>query len=289
MRQTYSRTAEAAALARSLQQTLPASQRILDDPFAPAFLQHPYLRFVASSRLHSLMLSRFLDFWATGAQEFVAIRARLADDLAKELVRDGLKQLVLLGAGFDSMVLRIKDALRGVRVFEVDHPATQTVKRQVMAQYATPDNLRFVAVDFEQDDFVEKLKEAGLDPRHSSLIICMGVSYYLTPQAMDRALTQISLLGGAGTYLAFDYILQKVIEGTTQNLQALNAMRHVALLEEPWIFGLKPGEAGDYLAAFGLKLIKDYQSKELYQVYCPNRFNPMDYARIIVCKRASAL
>ena len=91
MRKGYSRTAEAVALARALQRTLPPSQRILDDPYAAAFLQNPYLRFVAVSRLSSWMLSGFLDFWATGGQEFVAIRGRLADDQAREMAGLGLK------------------------------------------------------------------------------------------------------------------------------------------------------------------------------------------------------
>jgi methyltransferase (TIGR00027 family) len=287
MRKGYSRTAEAVALARALQQTVPASQRILDDPYAVQFLQNPYLRLVAASRLSSVMFSSVLDFWATGGQEFVAIRARLADDLAREMAALGLKQLVLLGAGFDSMALRIKDALGAVTVFEVDHPATQAIKRKVMTQLGTPENLRFVSVDFERDDFGEKLEDAGLDRSQVSLVIWMGVSYYLTPQAMSRALTQISLLGGPGTRLTFDYILQGVIDRTSSSPAARIAARRVALVGEPWIFGLKPEDMGNYLRAFGFRLIKDYGPEELRQKYCPHRFKPMDYARIVVCERGA--
>jgi methyltransferase (TIGR00027 family) len=285
VRKDYSRTAEAVALARALQQTLPASQRILDDPYASAFLQQPYLRLVANSRLRSWMLSRFLDFWATGGQEFVAIRARFADDLAKEMVRDGVQQLVLLGAGFDSMALRIKETLDGVTVFEVDHPATQVVKRKIMARLGTPNNLRFVAVDFEQDDVVEKLKAAGFDPAERSLIIWMGVSYYLTSKAMGQTLAQIGLLGGTGTRLTFDYFLQEVIDQTTPNLEARFAARRVAQLSEPWLFGLKPEDVADYLATFGFRLIEDYDAEALRRKYRLQGFKPLDYAHIVVCER----
>jgi methyltransferase (TIGR00027 family) len=286
MRKGYSRTAEAVALARALQQTVPARERILDDPYAADFLQQPYLRFLAGSRLQSWLLSRFLDFWATGGQEFVAVRARLADDLATEMAALGLKQLVLLGAGFDAMALRIKDALRGVTVFEVDHPATQEVKRKVIGRLGTPDNLRFVAVDFEQDDFVEKLEQAGHDSRHLSLVVWMGVSYYLTPQAMARALKQIGLLGGEGLRLTFDYILREVIDKTTHDREARFAARRVAQIGEPWLFGLRPEEVSEYLAAFEFNLVKDYEPEELRQKYCPRSFKPMDYLRIVVCERA---
>ena len=285
MRRDYSRTAEAVALARALQRTLPPSQRILDDPYAAAFLQNPYFRFVAGNGLSSWMLSSFLDFWASGGQEFLAIRARIADDLAKEMANSGLKQLVLLGAGFDSMALRIRDSLTGVAVFEVDHPSTQEVKVKVMTRLGTPGNLTFVAVDFERDDFVEKLTAAGFDRSRLSLIIWMGVSYYLTPQAISRALNQLSSAASPNSMLAFDYILQTVIDRPSHSLTAMVAARRVALVGEPWIFGLKPEEVADYLGPFGFKLIKDYGPEELRQKYCPHRALPMDYARIVVCER----
>jgi methyltransferase (TIGR00027 family) len=289
MRKGYSRTAEAVALARALQRTLPPEQRILDDPYAAAFLQNPYLRFVASSRLNSRLLSGFLDFWATGGQEFVAIRARLADDQAKEMVGLGLEQLILLGAGFDSMALRIQNSLEGVTVFEVDHPATQAVKRKVIARLGTPENLRFVAVDFERDDLVEKLTDAGFNRASLSLIVWMGVSYYLTPQAMSRTLTQLRLASSPGSRLIFDYILKGVIDRTSHNVAALIAASRVALVGEPWIFGIKPEEVGEYLGNFGFNLIKDYEPQDLRQKYCPRGFTPMDYARIVTCERESEL
>jgi methyltransferase (TIGR00027 family) len=288
MRKGYSRTAEAVALARALQQNLPPGQRILDDPYAAAFLQNPYLRFVAGSSLRSRMLSGFLDFWATGGQEFVAIRARLADEQAMEMAGLGLKQLILLGAGFDSMALRIKNSLEGITVFEADHPATQAIKRKVMLKLGTPENLRFVAVDFERDDFVEKLLDAGFNRASLSLIVWMGVSYYLTPETMSRTLTQLSIASSTGTRLILDYILESAIDGTSHNFAAIVAARRVALVGEPWIFGLKPEEIAEYLGDFGFNLIKDYGPEELKQKYCPQRFTPMDYARIVACEREGA-
>lgn len=287
LRHDYSRTAEAVALARAIEQAVPASQRILDDPYAAAFLRHPYFRLVAAIPLRSWLLSRFLDFWAAGGQEFVAIRARVADDLATEMAAQGLEQLVLLGAGFDSMALRIKDTLGGVTVIEVDHPATQAVKREVMARLGTPANLRFVPVDFEKDELITTLRAAGLDPGRRSLIVWMGVSYYLTPEAMARSLTEISAVGDAEMRLTFDYVRRDVIDGTSRNLAALAAARSVAFLGEPWLFGLGPEDVPHYLAGFGFTLIKDHEPEELRRKYCPERSKPLDYLRIVVCERTS--
>jgi methyltransferase (TIGR00027 family) len=143
-------------------------------------------------------------------------------------------------------------------------------------------------VDFEHDDFVEKLTAAGFDQTRLSLIVWMGVSYYLTAQAMSKTLTQLTSTSSPGSRLIFDYILQSVIDRSSRNPMALIAARRVALVGEPWIFGLRPEEVADYLERFGFKLIRDYGPDELRQKYCPRRFKPMDYARIVVCEREAA-
>jgi methyltransferase (TIGR00027 family) len=186
------------------------------------------------------------------------------------------------------MALRIKDALPGVTIFEVDHPATQAVKREAMARLGLPANVRFVAVDFEQDDFVKRTGAAGFDSQRRSLIVWMGVSYYLTAQAMARTMAQMGELGGQGTRLIFDYTLAEVIDGTSQNRDALSKARRVAELGEPWLFGLQPDEVPDYLAAFGFRLLKGYEPAELRARYCPHRRMPMTYVRIAICERTSA-
>jgi methyltransferase (TIGR00027 family) len=286
MRQDYSRTAEAMALLRAAEQARPSSSRIIEDPYAAAFLQNPYFRLIARFRPLSRLLLWFLDHWAAGGREFLLIRARLVDDLAAELAAAGLEQIVLLGAGFDTLALRIREALRGVRIFEVDHPATQAVKREVMARLDAPSKVRFAAVDFEQGDFAACLRAAGFAPERRSLIVWVGVSYYLTAQALARALTQIAALGGAGTRLVFDYMLAEVIDGTSANRDALSKARRVARLGEPWLFGLTPAQVSDYLAPFGFKLLKDYEPAELRARYCPQSRLPMSYVRIAICERA---
>jgi len=273
------------ALLRALEQFQPASRRIIYDPFASQFLIKPYFKLFARSRWLAKLILRAMDVWARGAQEFLTARPRLADEIATEMAAEGLEQVVLLGAGFDTMSLRIKEALRNVTIFEVDHPATQAVKREVIGRIGAPENLRFVAVDFEQDDFVEKLRQAGFATERRSLVVWMGVTYYLTAQAMARALSQIATLGDAGMRLIFDYMLEEVVDGTTQNRDALSKARIVAKLGEPWLFGLKPAEVGDYLAAFDFRLLKDYDADELRARYCPERAAPMSYVRIVVCER----
>jgi methyltransferase (TIGR00027 family) len=285
MRNGYSRTAEVMAALRALEQFQPASRRIICDPYASEFLIRPSFKLLALSGWLANPVMRAVGVWAPGALEFLTIRARLSDEIAAEMATNGLEQVALLGAGFDTMSLRTGGALRDVTIFEVDHPATQAIKREVMDRIGAPENLRFVAVDFERDDFVEKLREAGFAPDRHSLVVWMGVTYYLTAQAMTRALCQIHTLGGAGMRFVFDYMLKEVVKGVSRNRNAISKARIAARLGEPWLFGLDPAKVGDYLAAFNFKLLKDYDAEELRAKYCPERATPMDYVRIVVCDR----
>src|SRR5215213_1202078 len=143
MREDYSRTAEGMAMVRALEQTVAHPERIINDPFAKEFLINRHYRRLAGSPWLAYGLLLFLKHWAPGGQEFLTARARLVDDLAVKLAGEGLEQIVILGAGFDTMALRIRDSLRNVAVFEVDHPATQAAKREVMERIGAPNNLRF--------------------------------------------------------------------------------------------------------------------------------------------------
>lgn len=272
-------------MVRALEQSVAPSERIINDPFAKKFLFNRHYRRLAGSPLLAYGTLLFLKAWSPGGQEFLTSRARLVDDLAMKLVEKGLDQIVVLGAGFDTMVLRIRENLRNVTVFEVDHPATQIAKREVMERIGIPENLRFVAVDFEKDDFTEKLRDAGFDPLRRSFIVWVGVSYYLTNKAVANTLEQISTMGGEGTQLIWDYLLAEVLDGTTTNRDALDKARRAAKLGEPWLFGLETSQVPYYVEQFGFRLVKDYDPEELRALYCPRRAMPMSYVRIAVCER----
>ena len=290
MRQDYSRTAEAMALIRALEQQQPTAQRIIDDPFAAAFLLNRYYRWMARSRWLARGVLRFLRHWAAGGQEFLTIRPRLVDDLVTAEAAHGLAQVVILGAGFDTHAWRCRAALSQTTVFEIDHPATQQTKRAQSQQLGLPDNLRFVAVDFETDDFAERLLAAGFNPELPTYFVWVGVSYYLTAQAVADTLQRLASLSRAGsrtgTKLVWDYLLAEVVNGTSINREALGKARRVAQLGEPWLWGIAPANLPTYLAGFGFKLLHDYEPAELRERYAAARPMPMSYVRIAVCEKA---
>ena len=271
-------------MVRALEQR--QSQPIIDDTYAAAFLQNRWYRRLAASRWSARGLLMFLQYWAPGGQEFLTIRPRLVDDLARAALAQGLEQIVILGAGFDTMAWRMQEVLRDVKIFEADHPATQAAKRSMSARLGVPPNVSFVAVDFETDDFVERLRAAGFDAQRRTFIVWVGVSYYLTANAVAQTLTRIAASSAPGTQLVWDYLLAEVVAGTTANREALGKARRAAQLGEPWLFGLATDELAAYLASFDFRLTRDYEPEELRATYCPQRQKPMNYVRIAVCEKA---
>ena len=134
-------------------------------------------------------------------------RAAYTEKALKAAVLTGAKQYVILGAGMDTFAFRETEFLSEYRVFEVDHPLTQADKleRITRAGWTIPDNLSFVPVDFTKDSLTERLIAAGFDPSVKSFFSWLGVTYYLSAEAIDTMLSALSTLCANGSTLVFDY------------------------------------------------------------------------------------
>ena len=137
---------------------------------------------------------------------FIAARSRISEEALTEAVNDGATQLVVLGAGFDTLAYRTPLAGR-LRIFEVDFPATQARKRDMLAAagIAVPDTLTYVAVDFEREPLAEALAAAGFAASKRSFFSWLGVVPYLTEAAVFSTLDTIAHLKGGGE-VVFDYV-----------------------------------------------------------------------------------
>jgi methyltransferase (TIGR00027 family) len=137
---------------------------------------------------------------------FIAVRTRFAEDaLATAVARRGVRQLVVLGAGLDTYAYRTSLG-ESLRIFEVDHPATQAWKRQRLAEAAipVPRTLAFVPVDFERETLADGLNAAGFDPAQQTFFTWLGVVPYLTDQAVFSTLGFTASVPG-GAHVVFDY------------------------------------------------------------------------------------
>ncbi|HEY5952097.1 MAG TPA: SAM-dependent methyltransferase [Kofleriaceae bacterium] len=252
---TSSRTAAFVAAARQLGQLLPESVRLVDDPYGAAFVSPAVARWFGEKidRLRPLATAPGITQWIL----YMQVRTRVIDDALRDFLAGGGRQLVLLGAGFDCRALRLPE-LAGVRVLEVDHPATQARKRSVLDQIGARSSADYVTWDFEaraMEDLPDILDEAGLDLAAPVFTIWEGVTMYLTEPAIDASLRAIRAWSAAGSQLALTYFAKSRIDAPSLITRAIKAV--VATFGEPWKFGWHPDELPAYLAERKLQLVRD--------------------------------
>ena len=133
-------------------------------------------------------------------------RAAYTESLLKNIAQTGISQYVILGVGMDTFAFREKEFVSGHRVYEVDHPLTQKDKQARIARagWRIPENLTFVPVDFAKDRLSERLVASGFDKRNETLFSWLGVTYYLSAEAIDKTLSEIADLSAEGSALVFD-------------------------------------------------------------------------------------
>jgi methyltransferase (TIGR00027 family) len=262
-----SRTAEHNALFRALEARRPAGERVVDDQFAAAFLRGSFKALVAAARFGPCRdaLIRIIDRGWPGVRATVVARTRLIDGLVTELV-DGLDQVVILGAGFDTRAWRLP-ALQGPTVFEVDHPDTQRAKRAVVARLGDaadppdPPDVRFVPTDFHLGRLSAAMAEAGFAAVEPSLFLWEGTTNYLTADAVDATLRWCAT-AAAGSHLVFTYIDEDVLTDPGRYHGAERVLASVGRTGESMTFGLPPAGLGSYLAERGLTLVSDEGAAE---------------------------
>jgi methyltransferase (TIGR00027 family) len=265
-----SRTAEYVALYRALETIEVTREPLFRDPFASLFLPPPLSRALRLARVRSLraVLQRYADWRAPGARSSAIGRTRFIDDVVRSAIEEGTRQLVLLGAGYDCRAHRLSE-LHAARVFEVDRADMQAAKREgieAARELGARRDVRYVAVDFGEDDLAASLTSAGWERTCASVFVWEGVTNYLTETAVAKVLT---FIGGAapGTLLVFTYVHRGVIDGTARFDGADKLLRNVRRLGEPWTFGLRPDEVGGFLARFGLDLEEDVGADEYRRRY----------------------
>src|ERR1700692_1933814 len=191
-----SRTALMIARQRAAHQVLDHGS-ILYDPFAMKILREDEKDVLQFANKHPL---------ASIGRLLTAARSRIAEDALSRAVERGVRQTIILGAGLDTFALRNPHGARQIRIYEVDHPATQAWKleRLAEAQIALPPWLIFVPVDFERDDVGEKLVAAGFQQNSPAFFTWLGVVTYLTQDAIGRALDYMASI--QNSEVVFDYM-----------------------------------------------------------------------------------
>jgi methyltransferase (TIGR00027 family) len=200
----------------------------------------------------------------------IAVRSRFAEDALGEAVRRGVRQYVVLGAGLDSLAYR--NPFTGLRVFEVDHPDTQQWKRHRLreAGIAIPESLTFVPVDFERQSLIEAFADGGIDTAQPAFVSWLGVTMYLTPDAVLRTLAELSTLG-AGSEVVFEYVIAPDRLPETSRSAVIALAARAAAAGEPWLAFFEPAQLTRALADFGFEPVEDFGPAQTFDRYFQGR------------------
>jgi methyltransferase (TIGR00027 family) len=248
-----SRTALMIARQRAAHQLLDHGS-ILNDPFAVKILhedEQAALQFANERPLASI------------GRLFTAARSRIAEDALSKAVKRGLRQIVILGAGLDTFALRNPHPARQIRIYELDHPATQAskVQRLAEAQIALPPWLILVPVDFEREDVGEKLVAAGFQQNSPAFFTWLGVVPYLTQDAIARTLDYISSI--QNSEVVFDYL--EPPEAFSEELRQIEKERTEQLrkIDERSVSRFNPPGIAAILRSHGFSAIEDIDYQEI--------------------------
>jgi methyltransferase (TIGR00027 family) len=259
-----SQTAEYMAFFRALETVRPRHKRLFSDPFAIHFLRPSLLRGVTLSRvpLFAAIVRRYADRRLPGARTSGIARTRLIDEAVESAVTDGLRQVVILGAGFDCRAYRLP-SMRDANILEVDHPATLQAKREHLRAVlpTARTNVKYVAIDFNRESLPDVLRSAGVDTNSLTLFLWEGVTNYLTADAVDSVLHYVATFR-PDSRLIFTYVHRGALDGSLFFEDAPALLRNVAAIGEPWTFGLDPAELPDYLCQRGFSLLRDAGARE---------------------------
>jgi len=260
-----SRTALRVALRRAAHQLHDAKPLVFEDSLAVRILGKEHYEEV--KRTPDSVKRPF----SAALRAFMVVRARLAEDVLGAGVRElGVRQYLVLGAGLDTFACR--NPYAEVRVFEVDHPATQAWKMKMLvgAGIVAPESARFVAVDFEKDSLRGRLKAAGFDERVPTVTAWLGVVPYLTTEGF-RATMRLLARFTAGSEVVFDYSQPREVLPPVEQLMHDSLSARVALAGEPFQLFFTPEKLAEELEWLGMRVVEDLDSTAMTARYLAGR------------------
>lgn len=190
-----------------------------------------------------------------GMSNLMLVRTRFVDDCMRRALEDGVTQVVILGAGFDTRAYRLQDLLGERKIFEVDYRSTQQIKKRRLEEAfgALPHHVRFVQIDFKHDKLLDVLTHAGYRSGEKTFFIWEGVSMYLPEEAVRETLRMIAGSSASGSSLAMDFAESATID-LLHRFPNLSQHKYTTDWGEPWIFGIPDMREKEFFRENGLEL-----------------------------------
>lgn len=206
----------------------------------------------------------------------VILRNRYTEDALQEAASSGIGQYVLIGAGFDSYAQRRPGQGEHLSVFEVDHPATQRLKRHQLAAYAALDTRppHYIAADLSVKDLGAAMMRSPFDPGRTAFFSWLGVTMYLSREANLAALRAIAACAARSSELVFNYVDEAVFGSDDPAHAGFRELQRLAAgIGEAFLSGFGPATLPGLLRDAGFELLEDLDGPELLQRYDPEGVN----------------
>jgi len=202
----------------------------------------------------------------------IIARSRFIEDIAKEQIEKGVKQYVLLGAGLDSFAQRNTAISSYVDIYEIDQHDTLTWKGEKLIEngYKIPGNLHFVPVDFEISSWWDELLNKGFNVEQRAFVSCIGVTLYLTKEAITDTLKKMTLLAPGSTIAMAFYLPLELLEEEDKPLMEMS-IKGAAASGTPFVSFFSVEEIIKLARKVGLKEIQTISTKDMTEKYFKNR------------------
>jgi methyltransferase (TIGR00027 family) len=262
-------SAEFAAGLRAIASKEPDEKIRNPDYLAKQFVT-PNFWFLGPMREEFEKSQQFIKFYRMGYYYTVNACTWHIDGILTAIAENGLKQVVMIGAGFDTRPYRFGKQMPGVAFYEVDLPATQALKKKLVTEAfgSLPKNVSYIGTDYRSRPLFEALKRAGYDDHQKTLFIWEGSTLYTDKHVVDENLRTIAAHTGKGSEVVFDFIPQEIVAGDYSKYRRAGfASVRTDASGEPWMFGIPEGTADAYVAERGFTVISNLGSVDLAKKY----------------------
>ncbi|MGO9117910.1 MAG: class I SAM-dependent methyltransferase [Desulfomonilaceae bacterium] len=261
-----SRTALATAYMRAVHQLFDGEPRILEDPIV--------VRLIGETALQRINdpVNRYRSSEIGALRAHVVLRSRFAEDRLAAAVLRSVTQYVILGAGLDTFAYRQPGWARALKIIEVDHVGTQTMKRSSLtaAGLAVPENVTFANVDFEHESLRDGLLRYEVSLDEPTFFSWLGVTVYLNEDAIDAVLRSVAAFRvGSEIVLTFRQPIESATGKERDRLSRL--AEHVASVGEPYVTYFEPDALEDKLRSIGFSKVEFLSSADAEERYFRQR------------------
>ena len=271
-----SKTALRVAIRRAAHQAIDRP-RTLEDPIAVRLIGPGYER----------DMERAMHYVARDFRLYMSVRSRYAEDRLAQQVAGGVAQYVILGSGLDTFAYR--NPYAALRVFEVDFPATQEWKKELLAAAGLdiPENLTFIPLDLEHKSLAESLLEAGFDPAAPAFFGWLGVVPYLTLEAFRATIATIGRLPAA-TAVSFDYAFPPETLTPKRRKVFDTLSKRVEAAGEPLQLFFTPEDLEREVRAAGFSRVEQFDTDCMNEAYFKDRADGLKLSPVRVGMLATA-